>query len=268
MSGCFEKASEVEYTGEVAGVKARAMHYYRYLQPDGKLTPFQKNLLQERRERRKLSSSRPRLQSVVVSDEEEAILKEMEETVKVNAKGFFEDPDVIERYSLRMLYRLRRRQLQLSQDPLDIQLSPSPSLESCKSIVNLDFSSSYLAPRGVLALAAVLPYCTELRSLVLSGVGIRAVKENHLHFTALMEALQSCKVLQLLDLSSNSIDDYFGMHILNMIMCHPLLSELNLERSGLCDLIVQKALRVTDKRNDERAMKQETNSSKSVPYSD
>lgn len=256
MSGHFDTPSNVEYTGEVNGVKALPVHYYRYLQPDGKLTPFQKELLEDQRTRRKmLSSSRPRMESVAMTDTEEALLKEMDATVKVNAKGFFEDPSVVERYSLRMLYRLRRRQLKLSPDALDVQLSPSPSLESCLSIVNLDFSSSYLAPRGVLALAAVLPYCTELRSLVLSGVGIRAVKDNHLHFTSLIEALQPCKVLQLLDLSSNSIDDYFGIHIMGLIMSHPLLSELNLERSGLCELIVQKALRVTDKRNDERAMK-------------
>lgn len=245
---------DIEYDGTVQGVSSRPSVYYRYLLPDGKLTPFQQQKLQERRSKRLVREKFPLYTTQVqLSVADEMLLTMMMADVKVNAKGFFVGSDVVERYSLRMLYRCRCRQLNVPINHcIDQQLPPAASLEFCLNMISLDVSPSYVGPLGVFALASVLPFCTELRSLVLSGVGIKATPGDGVHFTALMAALEHCPYLKHLDLSNNAIDSYFGSVLIVAVQSHSDLTAVNLQKSGLCDLVVKKVRSVVEQRNLER----------------
>lgn len=259
--------SRMIYTNFLKGLEGRSSDYHRYLASDGSLTQFQTKKLGERRNAQKKWRESQLLRRredemgkssghLKLTEEEQATLRELSEKLRVDKRGFFlQEDECAENYSLRSLFRCRCWQLGIGIDrATDTQLSSSPSLESCHLITVLDFSASYLAPRGVFALGAVLGFCTELQCLQLSGVGISAVHEDDadmnsrraLHFVVLMKALERCKKLEYLDLSCNWIHDHYSMYIMQCILSHPILQELNLENTGLCELVRKKASRLLE----------------------
>lgn len=261
----------ISYNDVLKGLEGRSSDYHRYLSSDGLLTPFQRKKIQEKREADKKRKESHLLrqahdtssggggtssQHLVLSEEEQSALRELVEVWKVTKMGFFLHDECVEKYSLRMLFRCRCWQLGIRIDQaVDTQLPSSPSRDECRSITALDFSTSYLAPRGLMAVGAVLGYCTELQSLRLSGVGITALSPPEsanadspqaLHFVMLMKALERCKKLEYLDLSCNFIHDYYSSYIMQCIFAHPFLLEINLENSGLCELVRKKASRLLE----------------------
>lgn len=249
------------------GLQAKSSDYYRYLNCDGSLTLFQRKKLDEVREKEikkredKLRESLERAGKsglyALLSEEEQASVQELVGSLSVDKKGFFVDEECVEKYSLKNLFRCRCMQLGICIDrAVDAQLPSSPSHESYRLVTALNFSNSYLAARGVLALGAILNFCTELRFLNLSGVGITAVHQdeldpvsvNSLHFVVLLKALEQCKKLESLDLSWNCIQNRYSIYIMQCISSHPSLLEINLENTGLCELVRKKALRILNEK--------------------
>eukprot|EP00796_Vickermania_ingenoplastis_P008281 gene8281-5800_t len=241
------------YTGAIDGVVARAAHYYPYLR-DGQLTPFQREKVAARRQARAGSrcDTCAAAQPERRADEESAI-DAMARELTVDASGMFKDTALTERFSLRDLYRCRCCQLHISPSPaVEHQLPPGVAPELCHNILSLNFRSAYLGQKGVMALVAILPFCPQLESLCLSGVGICATAGDATHFISLLRAMQSCPKLRCVDLSCNLVDDNFGIRVMEMVQSHKHLTDLNLSRSGLCELVVNKAQRIIRERDGAR----------------
>lgn len=255
------------YNATLKGLKGKSSDYHRYLASDGSLTLFQKKKIAEVREKKKkkredklresLENSEKSGLYALLSEEEQASLQELVGNLNVDKKGFFVDDECTKKYSLKKLFRCRCMQLGINIDrAVDAQFPSTPSLESYRLVTALDFSNTYLAPRGVLALGAIVNFCTELRFLNLSGVGITAVHQEEfdplsahsLHFVTLLKALEQCKKLESLDLSWNCIQDRYSIYIMQCISFHPTLLEINLKNTGLCELVLKKVLRIVNEK--------------------